>query len=102
MKNLYKIFFATIFISVMLSSCGKDKTKTSKAENNDIFGAGTTDRDRGGPWFSQIPFFGNGRIPSLTEMWLLQHFRNQNSIGYKFIPFEHRINMGHKFKVCIQ
>ncbi|HMQ70746.1 MAG TPA: hypothetical protein PKC58_17350, partial [Ignavibacteria bacterium] len=67
----------------------------------DIFGAGTTDRDRGGPWNSQIPIFGDNRIPGLTEMWLLQHCRNQNSIGYKFIPFKHRVNMGHIFKICI-
>ena len=30
----------------------------------------------------------------------VQHCRNQNSIGYKFIPFKHRVNMGHVFKIC--
>lgn len=65
----------------------------------DIFGAGTSDRDRGGDLIDRIQ--DSRVVPGLTQMWLLQHCRNNNSLGYSFIPFEHRVNMGHKFKICI-
>lgn|GEM_PF-2471018 len=71
----------------------------------DIFGAGTDDRDRGGPWSSQLPYIGDDRIPRLTQMWLLQHCRNIDcqtigGIPPCFVPFEHYINFGVKFKLC--
>lgn len=71
----------------------------------DIFGAGTDDRDRGGPWDSRVPIWGDGRVPGLTQLWLLQHCRNYDceAIGGTppcFVPFEHHVNFGHKFKLC--
>jgi len=73
----------------------------------DIFGAGDDDRDRGGPWHSRIPYIGDGRIPGLTQLWLLQHCRNLDceAIGGTppcFVPFEHVVNFGHKFKLCYE
>ncbi|MEQ1790374.1 MAG: hypothetical protein ABL857_08015, partial [Rickettsiales bacterium] len=80
----------------------------------DIFGAGTNppnasndgdDRDRGGPWHSQLPFIGDNRIPGLTQMWILQHCRNADCqpVGGTppcYVPFKHYINFGVKFKLC--
>jgi hypothetical protein len=75
----------------------------------DIFGAGTSDRDRGGPWYSQVPYLGDGRIPGLTQMWMLQHCRTTHGWaidGYVpppcFVPFNHFVNFSYKYKLCYQ
>jgi len=65
-----------------------------------IFGAGEEDRNKGG--YVWGPLQTPHRFPGLAEMWILQHCRYNNSLGYTFIPFIHTIKMGHKFKICIQ
>ena len=52
----------------------------------DFFGAGTSDRDRGTSGWSKVLFGGETGVPGLTQMWLLQHCRNTNNMGYSFKP----------------
>lgn len=90
-------------ISINEQTCANNSSRCYEIEMIltfiDIFGVGTSDRDRGGDLLDRLS---DGRVvPGLTQMWLLQHCRNQNSLGFSFMPFEHRVNMGHKFKICL-